>query len=273
MSTLVIAERPDSGATGLSRTTRQVVTAAQHWGQAVDLLLLGEVDAAAHAQIAGVRRVLHADAEHLKHAVAEDVTNLLETLVDQYSTIVSAHTTVARGALPRLAARRNVGMISEAVALLGPRTYQRPIYAGNLLATMENAPGLQLLTVRASRFAAADLDGKAEVQRIIAPAPDGRSRVTGRRRTGGERPELGQANVVVSGGRSLGSAEQFEAILTPLADRLAQLSEPLEPQSMQATHPTNGKLARQARWSHRICILPSAFPAPSSTRRASRTAK
>lgn len=217
MNTLVIAELSE---TGVPRATRQVVTAAQHWGQPVDLLLLGHTDAAAHAQIAGVRRVLHADAAHLQQPVAEDVTALLETLVDQYAVIVAAHTTLARNALPRLAARRDVGMISEALALLGPTTYQRPIYAGNLLATVENQPGLQLLTLRASRFVAAELDGKAEVQNIAAPVADGRSRVTGRRSAGGERPELGLANVVVSGGRSLGSAEQFHAVLSPLADRL-----------------------------------------------------
>ena len=219
MSTLVIAEISDAEATGLSRTTRQVVTAAQHWGQTVDLLLIGKADAAAHAQIEGVRRVLHADAEHLTQPTAEDVTRLLETLADQYTVIVAAHSSLARNALPRFAARRNVGMVSEAVALLGPRTYQRPIYAGNLLATVENGEGLQVLTLRASRFAAAELGGAAEVQRIGAPAVDSRSRVTGRRRGGSERPELGQASVVVSGGRSLGSAEQFESILSPLADR------------------------------------------------------
>lgn len=216
MNTLVIAEISE---TGVARTTRQVVAAAQHWGQPVDLLLLGRSDAAAHARISGLHRVLHADAAHLEQPTAEDLTSLLESLLGKYSVVVSAHTTLARNTLPRLAARRNVGMVSEALALVGPTTYQRPIYAGNLLATVENKPGLQILTLRASRFAAAELDGNAELQRIEAPAPDGRSRVTGRRRAGGERPELGQANVVVSGGRSLGSAEQFNAVLSPLADR------------------------------------------------------
>lgn len=216
MNTLVIAELSESG---VLRATRQVIAAAHHWGQPVDLLLLGQADVAAHAQIAGLRRVLHADAEHLQQPVAEDLTALLETLIDQYSVIVSAHTTLARNTLPRLAARQNVGMVSEALALLGPTTYQRPIYAGNLLATVENNPGLQILTLRASRFCAADLGGCAEVRPIVSPAPDGRSRVTGHRRASGERPDLGQANVVVSGGRSLGSAEQFNAVLSPLADR------------------------------------------------------
>ncbi|WP_417067735.1 electron transfer flavoprotein subunit alpha/FixB family protein [Niveibacterium terrae] len=216
MNTLVVAEISESG---VPRATLQAVTAAQHWGQSVDLLILGRTDVAAHAKIAGLRRVLHADAPHLGQPLAEDLAALLDSLADQYSVILSAHTTLARGALPRLAAQRDVGMVSEALALLGPNTYQRPIYAGNLLATVENRPGLQILTIRASRFAAASLDGQAEVHRLAAPAADGRARVTARHSASGERPELGCARVVVSGGRSLGSAEQFEAVLAPLADR------------------------------------------------------
>lgn len=215
MNTLVIAELSESG---VPRATRQVVTAAQHWGQPVDLLVLGKTDAAAHARIAGVRRVLQADAAHLAQPVAEDIAALLEQLAEPYSVVVSAHTSLARGALPRFAAKRDVGMISEVLTVLGPTTYQRPIYAGNLLATVENRPGLQVLTVRASRFAAADLDGVAEIQSISPPATNNRSRVTARQSAGGERPELGLARVVVSGGRSLGSTEQFNSTLTPLAD-------------------------------------------------------
>lgn len=217
MNTLVVAEIV---AGGVACATRQAVTAAQHWGQPVDLLVLGASDADAHARISGVRHVLHVDAAHLAQPTAEDLAKLLDTLADEYSVILAAHASLARNALPRLAARRGVGMISEAVALLGPATYQRPIYAGNLLATVENTPGLQVLTVRGSRFAPAEFDGAAEVQRIEALAADGRSRVTGRHSAGGERPELASARVVVSGGRSLGSEAQFNALLGPLADRL-----------------------------------------------------
>lgn len=217
MNTLVIAEIV---AGDVARATRQAVTAAQHWSQPVDLLVLGASDAAAHARIAGVRHVLQADAAHLIQPTAEDLARLLDTLADQYGVILAAHISLARNALPRLAARRGVGMISEAVALLGPTTYQRPIYAGNLLATVENTPGLQVLTVRGSRFAAAALDGAAEQLRIEVPAADGRARVTGRHSAGGERPELSSARVVVSGGRSLGSEAQFNALLEPLAGQL-----------------------------------------------------
>lgn len=216
MSTLVVADISESG---VPRATLQAVTAAQHWGQAVDLLVLGRSDVAAHARIAGLRQVLHADAAHLEQPLAEDLAALLDSLADQYDVILAAHTTLARGALPRLAAKRDLGMVSEALALLGPHTYQRPIYAGNLLATVENRPGLQVLTVRASRFAAASLDGEARILTIDAPATDERIRITARHSAGGERPELGDARVVVSGGRSLGSAEQFESVLAPLADR------------------------------------------------------
>jgi electron transfer flavoprotein alpha subunit len=217
MNTLVIAEISE---TGVPRTTRQVVTAAQYWGQPIDLLVLGKTDASAHAQISGVRHILRADAAHLVQPVAEDIATLLEKLAEQYSVIISAHNSQARSAFPRLAARRNVGMLSEVLSILGPHTYQRPIYAGNLLATVENQPGLQILTVRATRFAAADLGGAADVRPVTAPQADGRVRVTAHQDAGGERPELGRARVVVSGGRSLGSAEQFNTVLAPLADHL-----------------------------------------------------
>ncbi|KAF7599002.1 MAG: electron transfer flavoprotein subunit alpha [Candidatus Dactylopiibacterium carminicum] len=217
MSTLVIAE---FSAAGVSRATRQVVTAAQHWGAPVDLLLVGPADTAAHTRITGVRSVLHADAPHLAQPVAEDLARLLETLAGEYEVILAPHNSLARNALPRLAARRGVGMISDAVALLGPRTYQRPLYAGNLLATVENQPGLQLLTVRASRFAIAGDEGQAQIRTLETTPADGRSRVTGRHSASSGRPELGSARVVVSGGRSLGSEAQFNTVLAPLADRL-----------------------------------------------------
>ncbi len=217
MSVLVLA---DIAASGVALATRQAVSAAQHWGAPIDLLVLGSTDVAAHTQIAGVRRVLHADAPQLAQPVAEDLARVLNGLADDYTVILAAHGSLARNALPRVAALRDVGMVSEAVALLGPHSYQRPIYAGNLLATVDNRPGLQVLTVRASRFEAAALNGHADCVAIAVPATEGRSRVTGHKTAAGERPELGNARVVVSGGRSLGSAERFHACLAPLADRL-----------------------------------------------------
>lgn len=218
MTTLVIAEH-GAAPSEVASATRQAVTAATHWKQPVDLLLLGQA-AAAHARISGLRRVLHANAAHLEQPVAEDLARLLDSLADKYDVILGAHTGIVRNALPRLAAKRGVGMVSEVLAILGPNLYQRPIYAGNLLATVENAPGLQLLSVRGARFAPAALEGQADIRRIEAPAPDGRARVTKRRRASGERPELATARVIVSGGRSLGSAEGFETLLAPLAERL-----------------------------------------------------
>ncbi|WP_374508825.1 electron transfer flavoprotein subunit alpha/FixB family protein [Niveibacterium sp.] len=217
MSVLVLA---DIAASGVALATRQAVSAAQHWGAPIDLLVLGSADATAHAQIVGVRRVLHADAPQLAQPVAEDLARVLDGLADDYTVILAAHGSLARNALPRVAALRDVGMVSEAVALRGPHSYQRPIYAGNLLATVDNRPGLQVLTVRASRFEAAALNGHADCVAIAVPATEGRSRVTGHKTAAGERPELGSARIVVSGGRSLGSAERFHACLAPLADRL-----------------------------------------------------
>lgn len=217
---LLIAE---FDASGLKTATRQSARAAQSWNLPVDVLVLGTANAAVLEQaqkLSGVRKVLHANAEHLNHPRAEDAARLLQSLAADYSAVLAPHSSQAKNILPRFAALQDVGMVSEALEINAPNSYVRPIYAGNLLATVDNKPGLQVLTVRASRWKPVDADGNAELVPVAAPAADSRVRFVSVDHAGGERPELSSARVVVSGGRSLGSAEKFEATLGPLATQL-----------------------------------------------------
>ena len=217
---LLIAE---FDASGLKTATRQSARAAQSWNLPVDVLVLGAANAAVLEQaqkLSGVRRVLHANAEHLNHPRAEDAAKLLQSLAGDYSAVLAPHSSQAKNILPRFAALQDVGMVSEALEINAPNSYVRPIYAGNLLATVDNKPGLQVLTVRASRWKPVDADGNAELVSVAAPAADSRVRFVSVDHAGGERPELSSARVVVTGGRSLASAEKFEATLGPLATQL-----------------------------------------------------
>ena len=217
---LLIAE---FDASGLKTATRQSARAAQSWNLPVDVLVLGAANAAVLEQaqkLSGVRRVLHANAEHLNHPRAEDAAKLLQSLAGDYSAVLAPHSSQAKNILPRFAALQDVGMVSEALEINAPHNYVRPIYAGNLLATVENKPGLQVLTVRASRWKPVDADGNAELVSVAAPAADSRVRFVSVDHAGGERPELSSARVVVTGGRSRASAEKFEATLGPLATQL-----------------------------------------------------
>ncbi len=219
---LLLAEYDDKG---VKTATRQTVQAAQSWNLSVDVLVLGTPAAAVLEQIqklTGVRKVVQAAAEQFAHPRAEDVAKLLQQLSPDYSVVIGAHSSLAKNALPRFAALMDVGMVSEALEIHTPQTYVRPIYAGNLLATVENKPGLQVLTVRASRFKAVELNASAtaELVQVAAPAADNRVRFVSHTSAGSERPELSTARVVISGGRSLGSAEKFEAVLSPFAATL-----------------------------------------------------
>lgn len=223
MSVLILGEHDGRQ---LKVGTRQAVTAALRLGESADLLLVGHglADVAAAARsLQGVSRVLVADAPHLAAALAEDVAALIVSLVSlagSYQSIVAAHSAFSRNVLPRAAAMLDVAMLSDVLDVVGDNTYLRPIYAGNLVATVHSDDPIQVLTVRGSRFAAAADGGNAEVVAVaVGPAFAGARRIDSRQ-GGGEGPELGSARAVVSGGRSLGSAERFDAVLTPLARAL-----------------------------------------------------
>ena len=221
MNILVLAEHDGHK---LKQATRQAVTAAQRWQAPVHVLVVGhEVGAMAQeaARLTGVAEVVTADAAHLAHALAEDVADLLVRLAAHYQVILAPHTAFSKNVLPRAAALLDVAMISDVIAIDGPKTYQRPIYAGNIAATVESSDAIQILTVRASSFAAAEPSNQAAPIRAVEVGHGtALARWLGEKRNVSDRPELATARVVISGGRSLGSAEQFEAVLAPLAQRL-----------------------------------------------------
>ena len=210
----------------LKIATRQVVTAARlHYAQ-VDLLVVGHETAAiseAARQISGVDRVIVVDAPHLAHPLAEDVAPLIVEITDSgraYQAIYAPHNSVAKNVLPRAAALLDVAMLADVIELPCDNTYVRPIYAGNLYATVQNDEPIQVLTVRASRFDAAGQEGTAELVTHAALPPVTNARWLGSQRNTANGPELGSARFVVAGGRALGSAERFDAVLSPLAAAL-----------------------------------------------------
>lgn len=217
MSSLVIAQ----SAGAVAPATLRAVSAAQAFGQPVELLVFGPAQAvAAHAAIAGLVRVLSVEGAHFEDPLAEDAARAVSQLAKDYRVVLAAHDSFARNVLPRVAALAGVGMVSDVLAIEGEGRYLRPIYAGNLLARVDNRAGLQVLTVRASRFEPAALGGACPCVSLPALAADGRIERRARSGQSGEFPDLKNARVVVSGGRSLGSAEKFTATLAPLARQL-----------------------------------------------------
>ena len=220
MSNLVIAEHNNEA---LGAATLNAVTAAMQIGGDVHVLVAGSGAAdvaAAAAQVAGVSKVLHADADHYKDAVAIELSKLVVSLAGDYSHILFASTTTGKDVSPRVAALLDSSQISDIIAVDSPDTFKRPIYAGNAIATVQMSDATKVITVRPTGFdAAADSGGSAEVASIDGAAADGSTTVVGRELTVSERPDLGAADIVVSGGRGVGSAENFK-IIEGLADKL-----------------------------------------------------
>jgi electron transfer flavoprotein alpha subunit len=220
MAILVIAEH-DHGT--LKAATRNTVAAAQRIGGDIHVLIAGHnADGAAKAaaQVAGVAKVLNAEAPHLGEFLAENVAALVVSIAKGYSHILAPATSNGKDVTPRIAALLDVQQISEIVAVESPDTFVRPIYAGNALATVKSKDAIKVLTVRATGFdAAAPTGGSAAIETVAAPADSGLSSFVSREVSKSERPELTSAKVVVSGGRGMGSGENFK-ILEPLADKL-----------------------------------------------------
>lgn len=219
MKTLVIAEHNGKQ---LSPAVQQAVTAAQFWQAPVDLLVAGGNDAIIQdaASINGVGRVLHANADHLAHPLAEDVANLILSIASDYQVILAAHSSFSRNILPRVSALLDVAMISDALAIQANNTYIRSGYTGSIHNVIQSMDKVQVLTIHSSRFAPAGLGNTAEVINIDAPAPFAKTRWISETHNLSDRPALSSAKIVVSGGRSLGSAEKFEEVLAPLATKL-----------------------------------------------------
>ncbi|HBI83980.1 electron transfer flavoprotein subunit alpha/FixB family protein [Orrella sp. NBD-18] len=219
MSVLVIAEHDNAQLKG---ATRNVVAAAARIGGDIHVLVAGANARAAAdeaAKIAGVSKVLLADSPVLADGLAENVADQVLALAGGYSHILFAATASGKNVSPRVAARLDVAQISEIVAVDAPDTFQRPIYAGNAIATVQSTDPVKVITVRTTGFDAAADGGSAAVEAVTAVAGAGLSTFVGREVAKSDRPELAGARVVVSGGRGMGSAENFK-ILDPLADKL-----------------------------------------------------
>jgi electron transfer flavoprotein alpha subunit len=220
MSVLVLAEHQDSR---LAEATLPAITAARALDDTVDVLVAGQdcgAVAAAAAKVAGVARVLQVEHPAYAAPVAEDLVLLLKALAPGYTAILAASTTHGKNVMPRLAALLDVAQLSDIVEVLGPDTFKRYIYAGNALATVQTSDAIKVITVRTTAFDAAPSEGgSASIERIDAAGPAGIARFVGREVSGGARPELISARIVVSGGRGMGSGANFK-ILEELADVL-----------------------------------------------------
>ena len=221
MSILVIAEH-DHGS--IKSATLNTVTAAAQIGGDVHVLVAGQnagAAAAAAAQIAGVSKVLHADGASLAHGLAENVAAQVLTIAAGYSHILFPATAGGKNVAPRVAAQLDVAQLSDVTKVVSADTFERPIYAGNAIATVQSADAIKVLTVRGTAFdAAAASGGSASVEAVAAVADSGQSAWVRSEIAQNDRPELTAAKIIVSGGRALGSAEKFNEVITPLADKL-----------------------------------------------------
>jgi len=219
MSVLVIAEHDNSD---LNDSVLNAVTAASQLGD-VTVLVAGSGSqsvAEAAAQVAGVTKVLHADAAHYENGIAEELTPLLVSAAADFDHIVTAATTFGKNVMPRVAALLDVAQISDVTAIESADTFVHPIYAGNALEKVQSSDAKKVLTVRTTAFEAADtLGGSASVEALAATDAVGTVSLVGRDLTVSDRPELSSADIIVSGGRGVGSSENF-AIIDALADKL-----------------------------------------------------
>ncbi len=220
MASLVIAEHDNAS---LKPATLNTVTAAAACGGEVHVLVAGHnagAAAQAAAQIAGVAKVIHADAEGLAHGLAENVAAQVLAIAGAYSHILFPATASGKNVAPRVAASLDVGQVSDITKVISADTFERPIYAGNAIATVQSTDAVKVITVRTTGFDAAAAGGSAAVESAAAVADSGKSRYVGSELSKSDRPELTAAKVIVSGGRALGSAEKFNEVMTPLADKL-----------------------------------------------------
>ncbi len=219
MTALVLAEH-DNGS--LKASTLNTVTAAAQCGGDVHVLVAGhqcDAAAAAAAQIAGVSKVLVADAAAFANGLAENVAAQALAIAKNYSHVLAPATAYGKNILPRVAASLDVGQISEITKVDAPDTFERPIYAGNAIATVQSIDPIKVITVRTTGFDAAANGGSAAIEKLDAIADNGKSAFVSRELAKSDRPELTAAKVIVSGGRGMGSGENFK-ILEPLADKL-----------------------------------------------------
>jgi len=221
MTTLVIAEHDNDS---IKPSTLNTITAALACGGGLHVLVAGhqaEGAAKAAASIVGVSKVLHADSIALEHALAENIASQVVAIANNYTHILFPSTAGGKNVSPRVAAKLDVAQISDITKVESPDTFERPIYAGNAIATVQSSDAIKVITVRTTGFdAAAITGGSASIESITATADSGKSKYMGSEIAKNDRPELTAGKIIVSGGRALGSAEKFLEEITPLADKL-----------------------------------------------------
>lgn len=220
MAVFLLAEHDNAA---LAPATAKALTAAKAFGSDVDILVIGQ-DCKGVAEeagkLAGVRKVLIADAPHLSQRLAEEAANTVLQLMQNYDVLLAPASTFGKNVLPRIAALLDVGQISDIVEVKSPTSFVRPIYAGNALETVETSDKIIVATVRTTSFDAAGEGGSAAIEAVEAPAALEISSFEGSDISVSERPELTAARIVISGGRGMQSGDNFKTLLEPLADRL-----------------------------------------------------
>jgi electron transfer flavoprotein alpha subunit len=220
MKVLLVAEHDNKS---LSPAVAKAVTAAKAIGQTVHVLVAGadaKPVAEAAAKLEGVDKVLLADAPHLAHQLAEEIAALVVGLMPGYDAVAAASTASGKNFMPRVAALLDVMQISDIIKVVSPDTFERPIYAGNAIQTVQSGDEKKVITVRTTAFAAVGNSGSAAIETIQAPAPAGLSSFEKAEIQKSDRPELTAAKIVISGGRGLQSNENFKKYIEPVADKL-----------------------------------------------------
>jgi electron transfer flavoprotein alpha subunit len=220
MAILLLAEHDNAT---VSELTARALTAASQIGGDIDILVAGKraqgaADAA--AKLAGVRKVLLADSDILEHQRAEPLADLIVSLAGGYDVFVTAATSTGKSVFPRVAALLDVMQVSEVVEVVSPDTFKRPIYAGNAIQTVQSSDAKKVITIRTAGFAPAASGAGAPLETIAAVADRGLSVFLENKISKSDRPELGSARVVISGGRALGSMDKFRELILPIADKL-----------------------------------------------------
>lgn len=221
MAALVIAEHDNQS---LKAATLNAVAAALQCAPEVDILVAGsgaDAAAAAAAQIAGVRKVIQIDAPALADQLAEPLAAQILSLANGYSHVLAPATASGKNVLPRVAAKLDVAQLSDITKVVSSDTFERPIYAGNAIATVQSSDPIKVITVRTTGFdPVASTGGSAAVEKGAAADSQAQSSFVGRELTKSDRPELTSAKIIVSGGRGLGSGEKYQELVVPLADKL-----------------------------------------------------
>ena len=220
MAILIVAEHDNAT---LSDQTAKALSAAAKIGGDVDILVAGKgakAAADAAARLKGVRKVLLAESDELENRLAEPLAATVVALADGYDTLIAPATTMGKNVMPRIAALLDVMQLSDVIEVVDAKTFKRPIYAGNAIQTGESTDAKKVVTVRTASFQAAGEGGSASVETVKAGDNPGVSTFVENRLSESDRPELTSAKIIISGGRALGSAEKFQEVILPVADKL-----------------------------------------------------